>query len=159
MNYSAENVFRTGEQFFAATNAISEKLSQTNNVQLYLAPYITNMALTIELYLKCLYFMDTGKKPPRSHDLKQMYNALKEESKAWIRAQYDFFVSIDEGIKVMKLNVPEMQTELEVVLKDINNAFMNWRYNHEGNLTSFPTGGPLSQALRARIKTLKPEWN
>ncbi|MHB8076672.1 hypothetical protein [Desulfosporosinus fructosivorans] len=159
MNYTAEAVYRTGNQFFAASTAISEKLSQTNDLQLYLASFVTNMSLTIELYLKSLYILHREKKPPLSHDLKQMYNALNEENKSWIKNQYNHYLNIDEGIKVMKSKVPEMETELEVVLIQIYKAFVKWRYNHEGNLTSFPTSGPLSQALRARIKSLKPEWN
>lgn len=71
---------------------------------------------------------------------------------------YDLSVQQGPIVNAMKQQFPEQQTELLSVLKEISKSFINWRYSHEGNLTSFPTAGPLFIALQGRIKLLKPEW-
>ena len=43
MKYTAKDVYRTGNQFYAASVALNEKLSETNDIGLYIAPIITNM--------------------------------------------------------------------------------------------------------------------
>jgi hypothetical protein len=158
MDYSAKDVYRTATQYYAASSAINEKLIATNNVGIYIAPWITNCALAIELYLKCLYFMDRGRKAPRNHDLNQLYRALGEENRITIKLFYDQFVGLDQTVQNMKSHYPETDLDLNIVLPQINKAFVNWRYNHEGNFTSFPTGGPLVQALKARIEMVNPDW-
>lgn len=158
MNYSAKDVYRTATQYYAASIAINEKLSETNNVGIYIAPWITNCALSIELYLKSLYLMDRGKKAPGTHDLAKLFRALNEENRIVIKLFYDQFVGMDQTVQKMKSQFPETEIDLDVVLKQINKAFVSWRYNHEGNFTSFPTGGPLVQALKTRIEMINPDW-
>ncbi|MED0688046.1 hypothetical protein [Anoxybacillus ayderensis] len=158
MKYSAKDIYRTGNQFFAASKTLNEKLSETNNVGLYIGPIITNLALAIELYLKCNYVLDRGKRPPNSHDLYNLYTGLNQESRNLINVLYEKFLEIDPAVKVMKEQMPEVDLKIESVLRQMNKAFVNWRYNHEGNFTSVPSPGPLVQALKARIEIENPEW-
>jgi hypothetical protein len=158
MNYTAKDIYTTANNFLAASNVISQKLSETNDVGTYIAPFVTVTSFAIELYLKCIYMIETGKPAPNIHDLNQLYRKLGEESKIVIEMVYNMLVQQDPTVNALKEKVPEMKTDLDSVLKEISGAFIKWRYSYEKKLTGFPASGPIINALKGRIKILKPEW-
>jgi hypothetical protein len=158
MNYTAKDIYNTANNFLAAANVLNEKLSETNDIGTYIAPIITNTAFSIELYLKCIYMIEKGQPAPNIHHLDKLYRKLSKESRDMIEAIYDMLVPQSQTLMVLKQKVPEMKTDLDSVLKEMSSAFIKWRYSFEGNITGFPASGPIIDALRSRIKMLKPEW-
>jgi hypothetical protein len=157
MSYTAKDIYNSANNFLAAANVLNEKLSETNDIGTYIAPIITNTAFTIELYLKCIYMIEKGR-PTQGHYLDKLYGQLSKESRDMIEAIYDMLVSQSPTVMILKQKVPDMRTDLNSVLKEMSRAFIKWRYSYEGNITGFPASGPIIDALRTRIKMLKPEW-
>lgn len=158
MNYSAKDVFKTGEQFYATSILINRKLFETGHEHLYVAPLNTNLSLAIELYLKCLYIIDKNQKPPNSHKLINIYKDLDEETQMIINELYNDVVSIDEDIIQLKQYSSDVAVDLESALKQMSQAFVNWRYTHEGEYKSFIVGDIFSYVLRLLIKYKNPNW-
>lgn len=158
MNYQAKGIYDAAHNFLVASNTLNEKLSETNDLSTYLAPYITVSSFSIELFLKCLYALEKGKKAKNIHKLYQLYDALSDDSKIIIKMLYEMYAEKDPSLIVLKSKVPEMKTDLEDILKDMSNAFVNWRYSYEGNLTSFQGSGPIINAIIGRISMLQPDW-
>ncbi|GGI11526.1 hypothetical protein [Gottfriedia solisilvae] len=157
MNYNAKAVYDSANNFLVASNALNEKLSETNDIGTYIAPIIVNTAFSIELYLKCIYMIENGQ-PIQGHFLDKLYRKLSKESREMIEAIYDMLVPQSPTVMILKQKIPDMKTDLDTVLKDMSSAFIKWRYNFEGSITGFPASGPIIDALKARIKILKPEW-
>lgn len=158
MDYTAKDIYDSANNFQAASNVLSQKISETNDIGTYIAPFITVTSFAIELYLKCIYVIETGKPAPGIHDLEKLYGNLGEESKIVIEMVYNMLVQQDPIVNAMKEKVPEMKTDLESVFKEISGAFIKWRYSYEKKVTGFPTSGPIINALKGRVKILKPEW-
>lgn len=157
MDYTAKDIYQSANNFLAASNALNEKLTLTNDIGTYIAPIITNTAFSIELYLKCLYLIEKGK-PAKGHFLDKLYRDLTKETREIIEVTYDMLVPQSQTIALLKQKVPNMKTDLESVLKEMSNSFVKWRYSYEGGITGFPASGPLIDAIRLRIKMLKPDW-
>lgn len=157
MNYTAKEIFITANNFLAASNALNEKLSATNDIGTYIAPIITNTSFCIELYIKCIYMIEKGQ-PVHGHFLDKLYRKLSKESRDTIEAVYDMLLQQSPTDIALKHKVPDMKTDLGSVLQDMAKAFIKWRYRHEGGLTGFQASGPIIDALRHRIKMLEPEW-
>lgn len=157
MNYDVKSIFTQANNFLAASNALNEKLSETDDIGTYIGPIITNTAFTIELYIKCIYMIEK-RQPVQGHFLDKLYRKLSKESRDIIEAIYDMLVPQSQTIMMLKQQVPDMKIDLDSVLKEMSGAFVKWRYSYEGNLTGFPASGPVIDALRGRIKILKPEW-
>jgi len=158
LNYSAEEIYNTANSFLAASNALNQKLSETNDVGTYIAPIITNTAFSIELYLKCIYMIEHKKPAPNIHQLDKLYQKLSEENRIVIKMIFDMLVPQSKTDMTLKEKIPGTELNLDSVLKDMSSAFINWRYSFEKRLTSFAASGPLIDALKGRIKILEPKW-
>ncbi|ARU60706.1 hypothetical protein CBW65_06110 [Tumebacillus avium] len=158
MKYEAKDIYNTANSFLAASNALNQKLSETNDVGTYIAPIITNAAFSIELYLKCIYLIENKKPAPNIHQLDKLYKGLSDESKAVIEVIYNVLIIQSGTDMAMKEKVPETNLDLDSVLKGMSSAFINWRYSFEKRFTGFAGSGPLINALKSRIKILEPGW-
>lgn len=158
MNYNSKEIYNTANKFLAASNALNQMLHQTNDVSTYLAPIVTNTSFTIELYLKCIYTIEKNSPAPNIHHLDKLYRKLSKESRDIIEAIYNMLLPKSETDMFLKQRLPDMKTDLESVLTGMSSAFVKWRYSYEGNLTDFQATGPIIDALKGRIKILKPEW-
>lgn len=157
MNFSAKEIYDQANNFLAASNVLNEKLRETDDIGTYIAPIITNTAFCIELYLKCIYMIEKGQ-PAQGHFLDKLYRKLSKESRDLIEAIYNMLLPKSQTDMFLKQQMPEMKTDLDSVLKEMSSAFIKWRYSFEGNITGFPASGPIIDALKGRIKILKPEW-
>ncbi|WP_342577665.1 hypothetical protein [Psychrobacillus sp. FSL K6-2843] len=157
MNYTAKSIYNTANSFLAASNALNEKLSYTNDIDTYIAPIITNTSFCIELYIKCIYMIEKGQ-PIHGHFLDKLYRKLSKESRDIIEALYDMLLQQSPSDIALKQKAPGMKSDIGTVLEDMAGAFIKWRYRHEGGLTGFQASGPIIDALRHRIKMLEPEW-
>lgn len=158
MNYTAKNIYDSANKFKVASDALSEKLSLTNDVETYIAPFIVNAAFSIELYLKCLYMIENNKPSRYTHNFFDIYKHLSNDSKGFIEAVFNMLLEQDSLFKELQKRIPSTDTEFESILREAGNAFARWRYSYEGKLTSFPSSNSIITALILRIKMLEPKW-
>lgn len=83
--------------------------------RLPILPKITCLTFSLELFLKTLLAIENTNK--FGHKFTDLYDKLTPESKTMI-GQYLFNIGIS-------------QIQFEETLKEINNAFVEWRYVHE----------------------------
>ena len=81
-------------------------------------------AIHLELLLKTLLILDNGRYP-RIHPLLDLFNELKDGTKARIRKLYSEIAPQDTSISSVK---PNADLSLEGVLRASENAFVNLRY-------------------------------
>lgn len=158
MSYDPRDIFNTANSFDEATRALAEKLAKTNDVGTYMAPIITLSSFSVELYLKCIYFIEQGKPALKTHRLDKLYESLSEGSQMVIRLIYDVSVKHDPLVQTMLRKVPSAKVDLLTVLNEFSDAFEKWRYSHHKEFHGFHASGPLIKALKARIGSLKPDW-
>jgi len=158
MDYTAKDILDTANSFEAASQAVVEKLKQTNDIGMYIAPFITLSSFAIELFLKCIYMIENGKPAPFTHGLAELFALLSEESRVVVTMIYDLSAQQDPVVKTLLEKVPDTKLDLVSVLQETSEAFKKWRYSYQKKFTGFPTSGPLIHALRARIKILEPDW-
>jgi hypothetical protein len=107
------------------------------------APPIVNYAFSIELYLKLLILLTTGKLA-RGHKLVDFYDKLPNETRAVVIANWKF---------------PGDPDHLRHLIADASDDFVQWRYAHEYD---FLVASPdelhdIARALHHAVNTLKPE--
>lgn len=116
-----EKIFGQATSFANAANHIYEKdLKNISRSPQGIAPFVVNAAFSAELYLKCL--KKTEGEPSQTHTLTALYKSLPNK--------------IKDKINKHKKNLePQYQVEQGALfkehLKNINNAFINWRYIFE----------------------------
>ncbi len=126
-------------------------------------PQIVISAFAIELYLKCLICIETGK-APRGHHLKQLFDRLSPETRRRICAIWDGEVKTRRASlwDAMEASSPTATGPVPRALPEAlacgNKAFEKVRYIYEGNnadvifiLTDLPT------VLRRVIVDKRPE--
>lgn len=158
VNYTAKDIFNSAKSFFKAFQAVSSRLSTTDDVTLF-APIITLDAFCIELYLKCLYMIENSRPfHHNTHDLYTLYMNISEDSRGHIKTLHQFIAENDQQVKQLMVLAGNFSLELEGVLSEIRGTFLNWRYNYEKNINGFPTGHIILMAVRERILDLNPTW-
>jgi len=160
VDYTAGDVYNQANNFLKASSVLSEKLLLSHDLNTYISPYITVTSLAIELYLKTLYLIEkgTGIAVPRKHNLRKLYGLLGGDSQKFIKISYDEHITKDPITCNIKKSRPDVDLELETVLEEMSEAFVNWRYIFEKRAKGFPAAGPIIRAVRERIRTLCPDW-
>lgn len=134
--YSAQDVIVLAELFFETaihcSNLVETKLLKgtTLSYQSLLSPFIANIALSIELYLKAAYSVNNIK-IPRMHDLHNLYLDLPERARTLIEKEYD-----DAHAQNPNSQGAENQgvdCSLKGVLTEIKQAFVRARYSYENS--------------------------
>jgi hypothetical protein len=96
------------------------------------APKLLVDSFAVELYLKCLYVLDTNIPPPAGHDWKKLFDALAPQTKTFIR---DAFKRICSHPVLSNLDVinPEAVkfTDFDRSLIAAKNTFDKRRYLYE----------------------------
>jgi hypothetical protein len=107
----------------------------------------TNLALSVELYLKALWLL-TGTPHPNTHNLRELYDPLPPVLKTDLEAFYDaipksqdvpgsfHIVATPFGHALprpeeMAAKGPKLDLSLPAVLAGSSDAFITWRYFHE----------------------------
>lgn len=98
------------------------------------APRLLVDSFAVELYLKCLYVLDTGKKPKKGHDWVRLFKALGPHTQEEIRK--DFKRTIDQDPVLRNLDVINSDavklTDFNRSLEAAKNTFDKRRYTYEG---------------------------
>ncbi len=108
----------------------------------------TNLALSLELFMKATYVID-GRTPPKGHNLLALFDGLPDDVKAEVTRIYDSLlreiprpVEASLTIVVGDQESPEWEEVLEApmdiesVLRSSRDAFVDWRYLFEVSIPS-----------------------
>ena len=112
-----KSIFNSAESFYRGAKIILESAGKqmfdpnSTTFQLPILPCITNMAFSLELYLKCLFAIENVN-IKRTHKIYDLYK-LSKKTKSEIAK-----------------NILEYK-EFEKNLEEISNAFEEWRYSYE----------------------------
>jgi len=122
-------------------------------------PNIVNSVLTSELYLKCLLTLQ-GTAFRHIHEIEDLYDAVNPSRKKRIKEIYEgLFDRVPYLIDMRKLASGRAQFGFEDVLKQLNKAFIEWRYifQYPGD-RSGAAHNVLRCALRQMVLEIKPDW-
>ena len=128
-------------------------------------------AFVLELYLKCLVSIETGKPPPEKHEFSILFDSLSQASKSKIK---DFFDQNPPAIRkqfeagIFPGKTPEeveflkkMDVSFEGLLKAAENSFQQFRYACEEKMVKKPPSfqmGPMIQGVINVIEEHRPNW-
>ncbi|MDX6577084.1 MAG: hypothetical protein QOE96_3037 [Blastocatellia bacterium] len=117
------------------------------------APQLLVDSFAVELYLKCLFVMDTNIAPLEEHDLEKLFDALATHTKTAIRDAFERIVRSDPVLSHLPVINPEAVkvTDFNRSLTAAKNTFAKKRYLFE----SQPTGEwYYAHLLRDAIRTV-----
>lgn len=117
------------------------------------APQLLVDSFAVELYLKCLFVLDTNIAPLEEHDWEKLFDALLPQTKTAIREAFERIVSSDPVLRHLNVINPEALkvTDFDRSLKAAKNTFDKRRYLFEPQ----PTGEWFyAHLLRKAIRTV-----
>ncbi|MCK4814556.1 hypothetical protein KA005_02205 [bacterium] len=157
--FNLKHAFKVADRFSLAARILGKRISQSTD---FIDPFVVNGAFSLEIYLKCLYFIETGKTLKNEHNLKNIYDKLTSDTRNRIKRHYGKLLSeskIKNHItKLMKNSYnTDIKWDLENILTQSAKAFIKWRYAFEGNPGAFPAYGELRSALRYSIIEMRPD--
>jgi hypothetical protein len=159
-----EKLFEHAGCFYQALNVLQavapHPRQNLHGAVTLVAPVIVLGALTIELFLKCLISIETGK-VSHGHDLKELFDELSAEVRARIEHAWDNDIvplrrNEWDGIETFGLMMPR---DLPSALVKGSEAFKRIRYSYEGNTEGVHFYvGDLPALLEKLILEIKPEF-
>jgi hypothetical protein len=161
------DVFLTGEAFRHGAEIILEWLRNAPLADLGDFKYVlmANHAFALELYFKCLLFMD-GKKPGKHHELEKHFNDLPPSSQDVIRKRYDEIVNADASLQAEYARLreagedPDQTYGFEKALRASSRTFERSRYPYDpAYKTHSYLGASIAQAIRSVIVERHPAWD
>jgi len=134
--------------------------SHTTDVDMDLiVPYVVNASFALELYLKVLLYLESGKWR-RCHQLHGLFNELSTDSRRAIEQCYSQQIKREPAYESIRATIQrdtslkEFDWDLGHVLASISTAFERYRYAFEGDVCSFVGFWELKTALVGRIDSL-----
>ena len=138
-----------------------------------LAPVVSNISFALELLLK-VHSWQEHPRPPRGHDLRELWSKLSPPQRAGVEAHYVDRLKrgVAGHLKLKRISISQTQSldqSLEepaptclLAIADLNKSFEQWRYMHEA-LDRFPqalsfhfmTAFALVHALNESIKQFR----
>src|SRR5215213_2074166 len=102
------------------------------------APQLLVDSFAVELYLKCLFVLDTSKAPLEKHDWEELFDALAPHTKTLIREAFERIVSSSPVLAHLDVINPEALkvTDFNRSLAAAKNTFDKRRYLFESQPTS-----------------------
>lgn len=127
----------------AAIRAAEERTETSGKPVMALCPMIVAYAFAAELYLKAL-----TPRPIKTHRLNVLVGRLDQHTRKTIEATY------------MAIS-GRSPAELELDLRALSNAFVEWRYIYEGDGLQVHTNLLIAfvKAVFHSIRSLKPAWD
>lgn len=131
-----QEIYKLAEQYSEAS-LLLEKHAE-NDEQKWSAPRLLADSFAVELYLKCLFVLDTNIAPPEVHDWKSLFDSLAPHTKTAIREAFERIVRADVVLSNLDVINPEavMVTDFNRSLIAAKDTFDKKRYTYE----SQPTG-------------------
>ena len=104
---------KTADAFWlAAARSLEQRRTSPNELQMLLIPGVVCLALSIELGFKAI--LVKARKPPKTHDLKRLFEALPQ--------------AVQQEI-IIKCNC--LQASFDQALSNVAKSFEEWRYVYE----------------------------
>ena len=149
-------IFKNAE-VFSRLAALVEAQMSTGDMSLAVT-YPTLAAFSLELYLKCLLYVQGAPGVPHVHNLKELFRNLNSKTKAELRKEHDKLAGKDPTFNLVKKRFGN-SFDLDTLLEEGQDAFDVFRYCHEGikegsgfSLNIF------SWCVRKRLLKSHPEW-
>lgn len=124
-----------------------------------LLPIAVNSAFSVELYLKCLQVLATGR-CPWGHDLLELFDDLPVQIQRDIEREYHRELAragIPKGEKAAHDRTIDSY-DLRGNLRHEKNSFKDFRYAFQAKENLSYSSQPIAVALKSSILRLKPEW-
>lgn len=145
--------------------AVSKALKDKSIILSYYGIYLssagsTNQAFALELYFKCLYFIDNGALL-RGHKLKdELFDNLSLERQQTIENYFNDLKKSDHSFQEAITEQKELDISFNEALTSSSNAFVNLRYVFEIESSKMSSNFLINiiYATRKLILEIHPEW-
>jgi hypothetical protein len=156
-------VYMNAERFRIADSVLRQDANVKQFGSSIGGPTLVIATLAAELYLKCLFIIETGRPSPDIHELRKLFLLLSDGARAEIEAVWDDYskhpqtLTIYDAVENMTgFSIPR---DLRWHLRAGNEAFVKLRYSHEpqnANVKFFL--GDFHLMVRQTILRRRPEW-
>jgi hypothetical protein len=164
MAIDPERIFTTAQLFHESDFVLSTHATQRKDYPFFISSAV-NGALALELYLKCLILIDTGKAIQNTHNYWILFQKLKRETQTEIK---DWYARLPPSlIEIASQHDPGLKEQnkeftLEAELKRSQDAFVMWRYvyelgSHSGETTTSASGRVRDSVIQV-IRARQPNW-
>jgi hypothetical protein len=127
------------------------------------SPSMVLAAFASELYLKCLFVVETGRPPISTHELRKLFLQVSETARDEIDREWNAYNSMPHRTRLYEaieraqgVSIPR---DLRWSLRSGNDAFVALRYSHEPNRSTTFFLGDLPIMVRNAILRRRPEWS
>jgi len=125
-------------------------------------PFVVASVFAVELYIKSLLSMQATP-VPKKHSLKGMFALVSDSARKRIEQLYDIEFAKEPALQESKAahgGARDREYSMEYVIESCDQAFVEWRYYHEGTIASGnPNITPLKNGLRRYLVELHPTWD
>lgn len=128
-------------------------------------PIVVNSAFSLELYLKCLLYLEGKPTKADGHSLRNLYGNLDDLHQTVVLVRYDAAIAMSPMMqhtfrRERERTLPTLKWDLDSLLGRLNNAFSAWRYDYELTVNEMVYHGaqPVREAIRSLILDLRPDW-
>lgn len=127
-----------------------------------LNPFIVNASFSLELYLKCLIFIENSCFNNKTHRLDKLFEVISKENQIVVRTFFENIITnsqIPNNKKItdeFKKLDSKFNWDFKYLLEKNSDAFENWRYIHENKKTCFYAFGEFRFAFRETILKISP---
>jgi hypothetical protein len=126
-------------------------------------PTMVLAAFASELYLKCMFILETGRSPIETHELRKLFLQLSEQTRHEIENTWNDYTSRPERIQLYETiehaRERSIPRDLRWSLRSGNDAFVGLRYAHEEqHADTIFFLGDFHIMVRAAILRRCPEW-
>jgi hypothetical protein len=163
-NLDPFKIFEHASRFHESDHRLRNTVPRDRPDQLPLIAHPAMMlsAFACELYLKCLLCIETGQRPPPTHNLKTLFRGLQPTTRRRLEDLWDQDIRRPERRKVLDhiRTLPrgaELKLDLPYVLDIGANSFLELRYFYEKNETYFLLSN-FPNLLRRVIIERFPSW-
>jgi len=146
-----KKMYMLAEQYYKASEILKEQI--TDKPWGSSAPRLLVEFFSIELYLKCLFVLDTNKSPIKGHNIKSLFGKLETHTKNAIRSTFNQTISSNFVLSNIDLFNPDAAKTLDFdrLLTVSKDTFDKRRYLYE----ELPSGEWFySYLLRDAIRTV-----
>ncbi|HOD62086.1 MAG TPA: hypothetical protein PKG96_08295 [Bacilli bacterium] len=156
MNYNWKEILAHAERFHKAATYLNNQSDSDIQIVSW-----TNSAFAIELYYKALYFKIHNKKPNQTHKLGDIYSNFPINIKEEIKESYYAELrrrdssALQKQIKDLRKVYPDFSEDFEWNLKEIEKAFLNFRYIYEKKKASLVFYPELRMSILYQFKNIK----
>ena len=126
--FDCQEMFRHACTFCDCADLAGKKMKHdTAGIGFYTSPVVINSAFACEVFMKAL-LLHHGKKMPKSHKLRDLYEALPDKTKDWVKQTTSL------GFRDFWFDLWGFE-----ILDQVSNAFVEWRYRYEYDWTKSAT--------------------